>query len=403
MSFDLLHPLVQQASTKILLVVADGLGGYASGGRGSELEEATTPNLDALAAEGSVGLIDPVGPGIIPGSGPAHMALFGYDPVKDLLGRGALSAAGLGFSLRPGDVAARANLATLDAEGRITDRRAGRLPDHEALEVVKTLMDGVHIDGVEITFAHEKQHRVLVLLRATDGSDLSPDLSDTDPQVVGVAPLPAMAETRFAAHTALVIAELDAQIRVLLAGHPCANVLLLRGWDTHRELPSMNTRYGVHPAALAIYPMYRGIGSLVGMEVLPPVFDIDEQVAMLGKHWDRFDFFFFHHKDADSCGEDGNFEAKVDAIERLDRVMPDLVALEPDVLVVTGDHATPSQWAAHSWHPVPVLMWGERVGRDPVTTFGESAALGGALGRRPTNEIMPIMLAASGRLAKYGA
>jgi 2,3-bisphosphoglycerate-independent phosphoglycerate mutase len=395
-----LATLVQPATTKMLLVVLDGLAGFATADRGTELEEAATPNLDALAAAGSCGLLDPVGPGITPGSGPAHLALFGYDPFDYHLGRGALSAAGLDVRLNPGDVAARGNLATIDDRGIITDRRAGRLDDLEALEVVRLLNEQVSIEGVEVLFVHEAQHRVLVVLR---GPDLDPNVDDTDPQKVGCPPLTPMAHVRAATHTAEVVAELDHQARTILAGQPRANALLLRGLDSHRQLPSVQERYGVRAAAIAVYPMYRGIGSLVGMQVVGPPVTLDEQLVLLKEHWNDFDLFFFHHKPADSAGEDGNFDAKVAAIEALDAVVPSLMDMGPDVVAVTGDHATPSQMAAHSWHPVPVALWGERVGRDDTTRFGERWARAGALGRRPARELMPIMLNCAGRLAKYGA
>jgi 2,3-bisphosphoglycerate-independent phosphoglycerate mutase len=395
-----LSSLVQPAAGKIVLVVLDGLAGFAGPERGTELEEADTPNLDALAAAGSVGLHDPVGAGITPGSGPAHMALFGYDPVEFQLGRGALSAAGLEVEVKPGDVAARGNLATLDPEGRITDRRAGRLPDHEAVEVVERLRSGVAIDGVTVTIAHEAQHRVLVVFR---GEGLSPLLGDTDPQKVGVPPAAPRATLPIADHTAEVVAEFDRQARAALADHPRANVVLLRGFDSHRALPSMYERFGVRPAAIAVYPMYRGVGRLVGMDVLPTPANLDEELALLRKYWDDYDYFFFHHKSPDSAGEDGNFEAKVASIEALDAAIPEVAAMAPDVLIVTGDHATPSQMAAHSWHPVPVLMCGPRVGRDAVTRFGERWCLQGALGRRPGQQLMPLALGAAGRLAKFGA
>jgi 2,3-bisphosphoglycerate-independent phosphoglycerate mutase len=395
-----LATLVQPASTKILLVVLDGLAGYAGPDRGTELEEADTPNLDQLAARGSTGLLDPVGPGITPGSGPAHLALFGYDPFDYHLGRGALSAAGLDVELKAGDVAARGNLATLDADGLIVDRRAGRIVDLEAVEVIRKLTAGVQIPGVDVLFVHEAQHRVLVVLR---GPDLDPHVDDTDPQVVGRPPLTPMAQTRAATHTAEVIAELDRQAREILADEPKANALLLRGLDSHRQLPSVQERYGLKAAAIAVYPMYRGIGRLVGMDVAGPPATIDEQLVLLKEHWDNYDFFFFHHKPADSAGEDGNFDGKVAAIEALDAVVPALLDMGPDVIAVTGDHATPSQMAAHSWHPVPVLLAGDRVGRDDVDRFGERWCLQGALGRRPARELMPIMLNVAGRLAKYGA
>lgn len=399
MTFDL-ATLVQPATTKILLVVLDGLAGYATAERGTELEEADTPNLDELAAAGSTGLLDPIGPGITPGSGPAHLSLFGYDPFDYHLGRGALSAAGLDVHLSPGDVAARGNMATLDKNGDIVDRRAGRLPDLEAVEVVRLLNAGVSIPDVEVLFVHEAGHRVLVVLR---GADLDPHVDDTDPQVAGVPPLTPMAQTRAATHTAEVVAELDRQARDVLAGQPRANGLLLRGFDSHRQLPTVQERYGVQAAAIAIYPMYRGIGRLVGMDPVGPPTTIDEQLVLLKEHWEDNDLFFFHHKSADSAGEDGNFEAKVAAIEALDAVVPQLMAMGPDVVAVTGDHATPSQMAAHSWHSVPVLVLGDRVGRDDVPRFGERWCRQGALGRRPAREMMPILLNAAGRLAKYGA
>lgn len=399
MTFDL-ATLVQPATSKILLVVLDGLGGFATAERGTELEEAETPNLDDLAAAGMTGLLDPVGPGITPGSGPAHLSLFGYDPFDYHLGRGALSAAGLDVHLNPGDVAARGNLATIDERGIITDRRAGRLPDLEALEVVRRLNEGVSVDGVDVQFVHEAQHRVLVVLR---GADLDPHVDDTDPQKTGCAPLAPMAQTRSATHTAEVIAEIDRQARHILAEQPRANAILLRGLDSHRQLPTVQERYGVRAAANAIYPMYRGIGRLVGMDVIGPPTTIDEQVLLLKEHWDAYDLFFFHHKPPDSAGEDGNFEGKVAAIEALDAVVPQLMGMSPDVIAVTGDHSTPSQMAAHSWHSVPVLLHGDRVGRDQTEHFGERDCLQGALGRRPARELMPIMLNVAGRLAKYGA
>jgi 2,3-bisphosphoglycerate-independent phosphoglycerate mutase len=395
-----LTPLVQPADTKLLLVVMDGLGGYADGEHGTELEEANTPNLDALAGEGITGLCEPVGPGITPGSGPGHLGLFGYDPEQFELGRGALSAAGLDFELRPGDVAARGNLATLDASGAITDRRAGRLPDSEAREVVAQLQAAVQVPGVEVFFRHEREHRVLVVLR---GTGLDPRLADTDPQHTGVPPLPVEPLDPEAKRTADALGEVDSQVRAALAGHAKANVVLLRGFDTHRELPTFEERYALRAAAVAIYPMYRGISRLLGMDVLGSPADVDEQLTILRDAWRDYDYFFVHHKYPDSAGEDGDRARKVAAIEQLDAYVPQLRALRPDVLAVSGDHSTPSQMAAHSWHPVPTLLWSERCGRDDVDRFGERWCLRGGLGIRPTKDLMAFMLANAGRLAKYGA
>lgn len=393
-------PLIQGADTKILLVVMDGLGGYADAAHGTELEDAATPHLDMLAAEGMTGLVEPVGPGITPGSGPGHLSLFGYDPERFELGRGALSAAGLDFELKPGDVAARGNLCTLAADGTIADRRAGRIPDPEAREVVERLQAGVRLDAVEVFFRHECEHRVLVVLR---GAGLEPRLTDTDPQATGVPPRRATATEPAAERTAGLVAELDAQVRRLLAGEPQANALLLRGFDTHRELPSFGERYGLRAAAVAIYPMYRGVARLLGMDVLGRPKDLGEEVEVLSDAWRDYDYFFLHHKYTDSAGEDGDRPRKIAMIEQLDAVVPELRALGPDVILVSGDHSTPSQMAAHSWHPVPALLWSERCGRDDVEQFGERWCRRGGLGLRPTKHLMTLALANAGRLQKYGA
>jgi 2,3-bisphosphoglycerate-independent phosphoglycerate mutase len=395
-----LTPLIQDADTKILLVVMDGLGGYADGEHGTELEEAATPHLDDLAAEGATGLVEPVGPGITPGSGPGHLGLFGYDPERFELGRGALSAAGLDFELRPDDVAARGNLCTMAADGTVADRRAGRLPDDEAAAVVAKLQDGVRLDGAEVFFRHEREHRVLVVLR---GAGLDPALTDTDPQREGVAPLDPQPLEPDAKHTAELVTELVAQARRVLADEPKANGILLRGFDTHRELPGFAERYGLRAAAVAIYPMYRGIARLLGMDVLGRPGTLADELQILRDSWGEYDYFFLHHKGTDSAGEDGDRPRKIAAIEQLDAVVPDLCALGPDVFAVSGDHSTPTQMAAHSWHPVPALLWSERCGRDEVERFGERWCRQGALGLRPTKDLMALMLANAGRLQKYGA
>jgi 2,3-bisphosphoglycerate-independent phosphoglycerate mutase len=395
-----LAPLIAQADTKIILVVLDGLGGMADLQVGTELEDAATPNLDGLAAQGVTGLLEPVGPGITPGSGPGHLALFGYDPETFLLGRGTLSAAGLDVELRPGDVAARGNLCTIAADGAVVDRRAGRPPDDEARRIVDRLNAEVRVDGVEVSFAHERGHRLLLVLR---GEGLDPRVSDTDPQHEGVPPLDPRPLDPVAARTAEAAASVIAESRRVLADEPLANGLLLRGFDSHRELPAFRDRTGLRAAAVAVYPMYRGIARLLGFEVLGPPADLVEEIELLRKHWNDFDFFFLHHKDADAAGEDGNRDAKIAAIERFDAVVPDLMELAPTVIAVTGDHATPSQMAAHSWHPVPVVVRGARAGRDDVDRFGERWCRTGGLGLRPSMHLMPILLANAGRLAKYGA
>jgi 2,3-bisphosphoglycerate-independent phosphoglycerate mutase len=395
-----LTPLIQPADTKILLVVMDGLGGYADREHGTELEQADTPNLDRLAVDGVTGLVEPVGPGITPGSGPGHLGLFGYDPEQFELGRGALSAAGLDFELRPGDVAARGNLCTLAADGTVADRRAGRIPDDGAASIVAKLQEAVRLDGAEVFFRHEREHRVLVVLR---GPGLDPALTDTDPQHDGVPPLDPQPVVPDAKHTAELVSELSSQAQHVLADETKANAILLRGFDTHRELPGFAERYGLRAAAVAIYPMYRGIARLLGMDVLGQPGSLDDELEILRDAWSSYDYFFVHHKGTDSAGEDGDRVRKVRAIEQLDTVVPELRQLGPDVIAVSGDHSTPSQMAAHSWHPVPALLWSDRCGRDDVERFGERWCLRGGLGLRPTKDLMALMLANAGRLQKYGA
>jgi len=396
-----LAALATGTGSRILLLVVDGLGGMADEAHGTELEEAVTPSLDRLAAEGVTGLLEPVGPGITPGSGPGHLALFGYEPTRFALGRGALSAAGLGVELRPGDVAARGNLCTVDPAGNVVDRRAGRISDEEARRVVGRLT--AEVPGVE--FHHERGHRLLVVFRGAGRPDgLDPRVGDTDPQATGVPPAaPRPLDPAAAATAALVEATLG-DVRRALAGEPAANGLVLRGFDTHRELPRFRDRTGLRAAAVAVYPMYRGIAALLGFDVLGPPADLTEQVRLLEKHREDADLFFVHVKDADAAGEDGDRAAKIAAIERVDEAVPELVAaLEPGVIAVTGDHATPSQMAAHSWHPVPVVVHGPRCGRDDTDRFGERWCRGGGLGLRPSTELLPILMANAGHLAKYGA
>ncbi len=395
-----LTALLNDAPCHIVLVVLDGLGGYADSRFDSELEQAATPNLDRLAAEGVVGLTQPAGPGITAGSGPGHLALFGYDPTEYDLGRGVLSATGVEFDLRPGDIAARGNLCILDADGNVTDRRAGRIADDRAQALTDALNDGVRVDGVEVMFRHISSHRVLAVLR---GDGLDPRIGDLDPQKTGVPPNEPVPLDPAAERTAALLADVDAAIREVLAEHDGADALLLRGFDTHHELPSFAERYKLRAATVAIYPMYRGVAKLCGMDTLPRPAGLSEQVAAMKQHWDDYDYFFMHHKKTDEAGHDGKRDDKVAAIEALDAVIPDIVALDPDVIAVTGDHSSPTQLSGHSWHPVPTLLWGPHVGRDDVTSFGERACAGGLLGQRPTQELMPIMLASAGRLEKYGA
>lgn len=398
---ELTRALHQSSPSKIVMVVADGLGGLPlqPGGK-TELETAHTPNLDALASRGVQGASIPVFPGIAPGSGPGHLALFGYDPVKYVIGRGALEATGIGFEMQPGDVAARGNFCTLDAQGRIIDRRAGRISTAESAPLVDRISQA-SVPGYEIFVRPVKEHRFVVVFR---GHGLGGDVRDTDPQAVGVPPLIAEGHDPASQKTAEVANHWIAVATKLLAGEPKANGLTLRGFAARPQLPSYREVYGLRAAAIAVYPMYKGLARLVGMDVVGQPQTLGEQIELLKHYWQDYDFFFLHYKYTDSTGEDGDFQAKVRRIEELDAALPAITALEPQVLIVTGDHSTPSQLRSHSWHPVPLLLWAPATARrDGSTHFGERACARGGLGTFYAKDIMPLALAHAGRLQKFGA
>lgn len=387
--------------SKIVLLVFDGLGGLRVEGKpGTELEAACKPNLDALAQKSECGLLDPVQPGIAAGSGPGHLALFGYDPLEFLIGRGLLSAAGVGFELRDSDVAARVNFATLSSDGIISDRRAGRISSEENERLCARLNEGVHLTGVEHFFRTEKEHRAVLVLR---GEGLGGYVSDTDPQREGLAPLEAEPLTPDSQRTAVCVRELVKQSAKVLQGEPRANAILLRGFDRHRKFPSFGERYGLRGLAIACYPMYQGISRLLGMEVCPTPKSVEAEFEALRDSFPRYDFFFLHIKDTDSRGEDRNFDAKVQVIERVDGLLPQLMQLSPDVVAVTGDHSTPAAYGAHSWHPVPALVYSKFCRGGSTPKFDEYHCAQGMLGRQPSCYLMGQLLANAGRLNKYGA
>jgi 2,3-bisphosphoglycerate-independent phosphoglycerate mutase len=397
---DLVRELAEKNGSKIVLLVADGLGGLPmeAGGK-TELETAKTPNLDALAARGTSGSSIPVLPGITPGSGPGHLGLFGYDPLVFKIGRGALEATGIGFELGPKDVAARGNFCTLDASGLITDRRAGRIASEESFKVVERLQ-GVKIDGVETFVKPVKEHRFVVVFR---GDGLDGGVADTDPQAVGVTPLDPVANSPAAAKTAAVAKEFVRQARAILADEKKANGMVLRGFAAKPALPTYLDLYGLKAAAIAVYPMYKGLARLVGMTLVGKAQSLDEQIAELSKAWNDYDFFFLHFKYTDSTGEDGAFAEKVKRIEELDRAIPAIMKLSPDVLVVTGDHSTPSRLKSHSWHPVPTLLVADTCRPDGLTEFSERACLRGGLGMFEAKHLMLLVMAHAQRFGKYGA
>ena len=386
--------------SKIVMLVGDGLGGLplTPGGK-TELETAKTPNLDALAAKGVQGLSIPVKPGIAPGSGPGHLGLFGYDPLKYQIGRGALEATGIGFKMQPGDVAIRCNFCTLDADGNISDRRAGRIATEDSAPIAISLRQ-IKIAGVELFVEPVKEHRFVVVFR---GAGLGGNVKDTDPQATGVPPLEPIAEDAASQKTAEVAKEFLKQAREILKDQKKANFHTMRGFACRPDMPSFEEVYGLRAAAIAVYPMYKGLASLVGMDIIGEATTLDEQMQVLKENWERHDFFFIHFKYTDSTGEDGNFDEKVKRTEQLDACLPAITALAPEVLIVTGDHSTPAYLKSHSWHPVPTLLVSDCCRPDPHIQFGETQAITGGLGQFEAQYLMLLALSNAGRMGKFGA
>jgi 2,3-bisphosphoglycerate-independent phosphoglycerate mutase len=396
----LIRELREPGETKIVLLVADGLGGLPlePGGK-TELESARTPNLDACVREGVCGLSTPVLPGITPGSGPGHLGLFGYDPLEYRIGRGILEALGIHFDVGPRDVAVRGNFCTVNGAGLITDRRAGR-PVTERCQAMCRKLQQIKVPGVEVFVEPVREHRFVVVFR---GDQLGDSINDTDPQQTGHAPVPARGADAASETTVKAVNRFVAEAGRVLADDAPTNMITLRGFARYPKIDTMQEVYGVRPVAIAVYPMYKGLARLVGMDVVEAGATLTDQVQTLEKLWNKYDFFFLHYKYTDSTGEDGNFTGKVDMIERLDSAIPRIRALKPDVLIVTGDHSTPSKLQSHSWHPVPTLLLADSCRPDPVVEFGESYCLRGGLGQFQAMYLMPMALAHAGRLGKYGA
>jgi 2,3-bisphosphoglycerate-independent phosphoglycerate mutase len=393
--------LIPNVDTKIVFLIIDGVGGLPMEvGGPTELEAAHTPNLDRLAAEGLCGLHDPIASGITPGSGPSHLAVFGYDPLKCLIGRGILEAAGIDFPLTGRDLACRGNFCSIDEEGLVVDRRAGRIPTETNRQLCDLLRQGVSLPGVEMFVETVQDHRFVLVLR---GDGLAEGLTETDPQALGVAPLQVRATRTEAARGAELLNDFIAQARRVLSSQRPANMVLLRGPSKVPDMPQMQDVFGLNPAAIATYPMYRGVAKLVGMAALETGATLPEEFDTLEQEWESYDFFYVHVKKTDSYGEDGNFDAKVHVIEETDGLVERLMALHPDVVVVTGDHSSPARLKSHSWHPVPALIWSPHCRADPARGYNESQCARGALGRIPATDIMPIALANAMRLTKYGA
>ncbi len=399
-SEDLIRSITVETPSKVILAVIDGLGGLPVDGR-TELEVSQIPNLDRLASQSVCGLIDPIAPGITPGSGPSHLALFGYDPVRYQIGRGVLEAVGLGMHLDKGDLAARGNFATSNAKGIVIDRRAGRISTAKNQELCQALREQMEtIDGVRVIIESGKEHRFVVVFK---GEGLDDGVTDADPQKEGKKATQAVALREEAGPSAEVINAFIARATELLQDFYPSNTVLLRGFSKVPDIPTMGELFRVNAGAIASYPMYRGLARLVGMEVLETGETIEDEIETLRTHFRGFEFFFFHMKEPDMRGEDRDFQGKVASLEKIDSLMPEILALAPDVVAVTGDHSTPSTLGSHSWHPNPVLIFSRYVRTDSVTRFTESACSMGGLGRISGVNLMPLLLANALKMKKFGA
>ena len=397
---EVLQSLAVQTESKLVMVVVDGLGGLPVRGK-TELEAAKIPNLDRLASKSICGLIDPIAYGITPGSGPSHLALFGYDPIRYEIGRGVMEALGIGVPLTKDDLAVRGNFATVDENGIIVDRRAGRIPTQKNREICTFLGDKIEeVKGVRVSVYPGKEHRFVLVFR---GEGLRDDLTDADPQKDGLKAKGTQALSQEAQRTAEIVnAYLKEAAEVLRPFHP-ANSVLLRGFSRIPDIPTMSERFKIRPAAIATYPMYKGLAKLVGMGILETGETYQEEVDTLRKHLDRYDFFYVHFKKTDSAGEDGNFKMKAKVLEEIDRVVPSILKLKPDVLVITGDHSTPALLKGHSWHPNPIVLSSKYIRPDGIRRFTERQCQKGQLGRFPATDVLPLMLANGLKLKKFGA
>jgi len=400
---ELIKGLIQKNNSKIMMIVLDGVGGLPVDGK-TELEAAVTPNLDNLVWRSATGLHVPVAYGITPGSGPGHLGIFGYNPREWQIGRGVLEALGLGIELRDTDVAIRCNFSTIQ-EGLVKDRRAGRIPTEKNRELTRRLSEEIKgIDEAEIIFASGMEHRFAVVLRFPEPLEHGSDqVNDTDPQKVGKPPLKPVPANHQSERVARIAEKLIYRIADILKDEERANYALLRGISQVPDIPKFQDVFGLNALAVAVYPMYRGLARLVGMETPPVNGDIREEIEFIRENWNEYDFFFMHVKKVDSYGEDGNFEAKKGKIEEFDGFIPEILSLKPDVLIITGDHSTPSLMKEHSWHPVPVMIHAPYVLGGVSSRFTERECLKGELGILPAFNILPLALANAGRLKKFGA
>jgi 2,3-bisphosphoglycerate-independent phosphoglycerate mutase len=393
--------LIQENSSKIVLIVLDGVGDIPDDSGMTALEQASTPNLDELAVKSQLGLSMPISMGITPGSGPAHLSLFGYDPLQHEIGRGVLEALGIGLGLTGNDLAARANFATRNEDGIITDRRAGRISTEENEKLCIKINENIEcIQDVKVRVYPGKEHRFVAVF---SGNGLSDGLLDADPEEIDKPEKFVEATDKESEKSRDVANEFIKQVQRVLKEDRPANTCLLRGIAKAPEISGFKELYGLKACAIATYPMYKGLCRLVGMKVIENLTTVSEEADNLAALYGEYDFFYVHVKKTDSYGEDGDRESKAKVIEEFDSILPDILKLSPDVLCITGDHSTPTPMSSHSWHPCPILINGPHMRKDPAAAFNETECLKGLYGTFYAVDVMPLLLAQAGRLKKFGA
>lgn len=395
--------------SKIVLFILDGVGDLPVKEGRTPLELANTPNLDELVKVSATGLHIPIDYGITPGSGPGHLGIFGYEPLKLEIGRGILESLGVGLEVKETDVAIRGNFATVKYENGnpiIIDRRAGRISTEENRRLINYLSQNIKkIDEAQIVLCSGKEHRFSLIIRFPYKiSSLAEKINDTDPQITGKEPYEPKGENEEAERVAEIAKKFINQAAELLKDEPKANYVLLRGFSVKPDIEPFPEKFALKSACIAVYPMYKGLAKLVGMDVI--TFEgetIKDEINTLKTYFEDYDFFFIHIKKTDSFGEDGNYEGKVKVIEEFDSYLSEVLSLKPDVIAITGDHSTPCVMKSHSWHPVPVMIYSPYCLGRLSQRFTERECFKGELGVFPSHKLMQLLLAHSAKLAKFGA